>query len=108
MEMTTKKTDAALIVSIKGRIDGEYPMQVRRHLSEWLDEYPFIILDCQELEYIDSSGLGALLFVLRKALEKGGDIRIAAPVPAVMMVLELTRTEKIFQVSDTVEDALAS
>jgi anti-sigma B factor antagonist len=57
---------------------------------------------------MDSSGLGVLVSCLRKAVVKGGDIRLAALAPKVRMLLELTRVDKVFQTFVKVEDALTS
>lgn len=106
MEIKKKEKNNILIVSLKGRMDGEYPTEAKKILQPWLEKSPFMILDCRELEYIDSSGLGVFLSCLRRAVALGGDIRIAAPLPAVQMVLELTRTEKVFKIFKTVSRAM--
>ncbi len=49
-----------------------------------------IVVDLSETEFIDSSGLGALIAGLKIARKAGGDLCIAAPTQQVCTVLELT------------------
>ncbi|MEM7210788.1 MAG: STAS domain-containing protein [Pseudomonadota bacterium] len=60
-----------------------------------------LVIDFSEVQFMDSSGLGALVGSL-KYLASGGVIEIAAPCDAIQKVLRLTRMNKVFQVRDTV------
>lgn len=57
-----------------------------------------IDIDCAALEFLDSSGLGALISLQKLALERGGRLRLLKPGPAVMQVLELTRLHRVFEI----------
>jgi anti-anti-sigma factor len=58
-----------------------------------------IDFDCASLDFIDSSGLGALISVQKLAGERGGKLRLLAPKPAVIQLLELTRLNRVFEVA---------
>ena len=58
-----------------------------------------IIVDFSSIEFMDSSGLGALVGAM-KIMGTGGTIEIAAPNDAVMKVLRLTRMNKVFTIHD--------
>ncbi|WP_415854358.1 STAS domain-containing protein [Sinomonas sp. G460-2] len=49
-----------------------------------------LVLDLAEVDFMDSSGLGAIVVCLRAAREAGGDLRLANAGEQVRMVLELT------------------
>ncbi len=100
--------ESLLIVSLTGRLDGEAPELFREQIRNLLDGTPRLVLDLARLEYMDSSGLGALISCLRTAIQKGGDIRLARLVPSVRMLLELTRADRIFEVFETREAAISS
>ena len=65
-----------------------------------------VVLDCDGIDFIDSSGLGVLIAVLKRVTEHGGDLKLARLPKKVRMVFEITRAYKIFQICDTVEEAL--
>lgn len=49
-----------------------------------------ITVDLSDLEFIDSSGLAALMRAAIRQREKGGDLVLQAPTPSTLRVLEIT------------------
>ena len=49
-----------------------------------------LVLDLNELTFLDSSGLGALVLLLARARSDGWSLLLAAPQPAVAMVLRIS------------------
>lgn len=66
-----------------------------------------VVVDLSATEFIDSSGLGALVASLKLARQAGGDLRLAATTPQVDTVLELTNLKRVLKPSRTVGDARA-
>ena len=56
----------------------------------------------------DSSGMGALVGILRTMTHEGGDMRIAGLLPEVHTIFELTRLHRIFDIYDTVSAAITA
>jgi len=108
MNITYAKNGQIQIVKLAGRLAGSATAAVRQGLATQLDDGSCLIIDCSALDYMDSSGLGVFVSSLRKAVVKGGDIRLAALMPKVRMLLELTRVDKVFHTYANVEDALTS
>ena len=67
-----------------------------------------LVLDLGGTDFIDSSGLGALVACLREARQAGGDLRVANIGQQVEMVLELTGTRRIILAYPSVEAAYAN
>ena len=65
-----------------------------------------LVVDLRAVDFIDSSGLGALIGGLKSARQQGGDLRIAAAGDQVRAVLKLTNLDRILSPYDTVEEAL--
>jgi anti-sigma B factor antagonist len=65
-----------------------------------------LVIDMQKTLFIDSSGLGGLLSSLKSVIKKQGDIRIARPTPQALTLLRLTRLHRVFEIHDTLEDAI--
>jgi len=64
-----------------------------------------VVVDLSGVQFMDSSGLGALIASLKQARENKGDLRIAAPSKQVSMVLKLSNVDSILTPFDTVEEA---
>ena len=61
----------------------------------------------QGVTFVDSAGLCCLVSIL-KALPSGGRVRLVGVQPAVKILFDLTRLERIFPMFPTVEEALAA
>ena len=95
------------------------------HLSGSLDMYSFsrlesqinsffqqgqywIVLDCRDLDYIGSAGLGALIGFAKQAREHSGDVKLLNVPERVFKIIELLGFSKVLQVHNTEESALES
>ena len=64
-----------------------------------------LVVDLHAVDFIDSSGLGALIGGLKAARQQGGDLRIANAGDQVRAVLKLTNLDRILSPYATVEEA---
>jgi len=64
-----------------------------------------VVVNLAETDFMDSSGLGALIGCLKAARQAGGDLRIAGVQPQVKMVLELTNMDRVLTAYPTAEAA---
>ena len=65
-----------------------------------------LVLDLSGVEFVDSSGLGAIVACLKR-LGPRGDLAIAGAKGPVSRLFTLTRMDKVFRLHDTVEAAVA-
>ena len=78
-------------VSLRGEVDVLTVDQVRMALSDALAARPRqIVVDLAELSFIDSTGLGALVFGFQRARDLGIGFRLARPGRRVHQVLMLS------------------
>jgi anti-sigma B factor antagonist len=63
-----------------------------------------VVVDLAGTDFMDSTGLGALISGLKTTRLAGGDLRIARPGTQVMTVLKLTKLDQILHPHDTVEE----
>jgi anti-sigma B factor antagonist len=66
------------------------------------------ILDLSELQYMDSAGLGALLKAYVAVQKTGARIVLAGVLPRVRDLLQLTKTDALFQVYPSTDEAVAA
>jgi anti-sigma B factor antagonist len=95
------------VVRAKGRLDLVGAPQLRTVVDGAVAEGERrIVLDLGGVEFIDSSGLGAVINGLRAARQAGGDLRVAGASGQVVVAMELMKLDKMFRRYDSVEDAL--
>ena len=76
-------------------------------MQECLGKGTAIIVDLAKVEYIDSSGVASLVETFQAAKGKKLDFKLAAVSEASLRVLKLARLDSVFEICDTVEDAIA-
>jgi anti-sigma B factor antagonist len=57
-----------------------------------------VIVDMSGVEFCDSTGMNVLLSCLRQVRERGGELELAAPRPAVMKILQVTGLDSVFTI----------
>lgn len=67
-----------------------------------------LVLDLEALEYVDSTGVGALVAALKKFQAGGRQILLAAPQRRVLSGLRVTHLDTLFPIFATLGEALAS
>jgi anti-anti-sigma factor len=78
----------------------------RKVVSKNIDEGPTnIVLDLSKIDFVDSSGLGALVQLVKKAQSAGGTLQIVTN-PRVTQTVKLVRLEKFLSLQPSVEEAL--
>jgi anti-sigma B factor antagonist len=98
-----------LVVSLKEkRLDAVIAASFRDALVERIDQgQRNIVLDMAQVSFMDSSGLGAVVFIL-KHLGHKGRLHICGVTPGVMAVLKLTRMDRVLKTFETRQAAIAA
>ncbi len=65
-----------------------------------------LIVDLTNVEFLDSTGLGALIGAQRRAREVGGELRLVVKEGQIVRLLRITGLLKIFAVYPTLDDAV--
>lgn len=96
------------VAVLGGRLDLLSASDVKRQLQDAVGQgLHRLVVDLHGVPFIDSSGLGALIAVLKATRVAGGDLRIARPGEQVRYVLEISMLDRVLVCHPTVEDALA-
>ncbi|WP_025161509.1 STAS domain-containing protein [Paraclostridium bifermentans] len=86
-------------VDINGELDVAGADKVKTHLNRLIEEQPVDIkMDFTNLEYIDSTGLGALIGVLKRLKVNDKDIYVLNARKNVKKIFSITGLDKIFKV----------
>ncbi|MFQ5438750.1 MAG: STAS domain-containing protein [Paracoccaceae bacterium] len=106
MELLREDRDGAAIIRYQGaRLDAASAIRFKDRFRDLIDgETQRYILDLSEVDFMDSSGLGAVVAVFKLLGEKHA-LDLAALTPAVDRVFRLTRMDSVFRIFQTIEEA---
>lgn len=96
LELNTEKNGDETIVHGKGRITSATTEHFQNTIRGLIPGSKRIVLDLTSVDYIDSSGLGALVSVYMAAGRANCDLELANPKPRVMDLLKVTKLASVF------------
>ena len=106
-ELDTDVAQDAAVVRVATRLTMVNATELRTAVGSAVEQgRTTVVVDLGECEFMDSSGLGAIIGGLKVARQAGGDLRIARLSPQVRTVLELTNLDRVLRPYPTVEAAL--
>jgi len=105
MDLNTSECGSPIVVALRGELDVTDAASAAIALAAAAARGRIIIIDLGGLEFIDSSGVAALVRVRKHAQHAGGNVLLAAPQRQVLRVLTVTRLIDDFSVHACVADA---
>ncbi len=99
METHIEKWNDYVLVTIRGRLDTTQSDAFEKKMLELLESGANkIILNCEKLEYISSSGLRVLLIMLKKVTAVGGNFYLSSLQPVIREIFEISGFTTIFRI----------
>ena len=97
------------VVTVGGEIDVYTAPLVREKLDEQITAgRTDIVVDLTDVTFLDSTGLGVLVGRLKLTRTMGGSMRIVGTDDRVLKVFSITGLDKVFEMHDDLESALAA
>ena len=97
------------VVHCHGRIvAGNEVFTLHAQVGDAVEKFGDVVLQLDSVEFIDSSGLGALMRLMQAARAKGGDVKLCGLPPNIRKVLEMTHLLPQFETYDAIEEAITA
>jgi anti-anti-sigma factor len=94
------------IIRLNGLLDAFSEPTFRKVLGNLIDDTPVdMIVDLSKIEFLDSSGLGALVQIAKKLKDAGLTLQIVSNT-RVTQTVKLVRLEKFLSLQNSVDDAI--
>lgn len=109
MVVTFSKEQGVGIIQVGSALTAASVDSFREQLAKWQEAEADVrnyVVDLKQVDFMDSAGLGTMIAVLKRISEHGGDLKVACLQKKPRMVFEITRAYKVFEIYDTVEDAV--
>lgn len=110
LEIVEKESSGVTVLILSGRVVlGDESNQLRTKLKDMLGKGKNrIVLDLAEVKYIDSAGLGALVAGFTSAQNQGAHMKLANLTKKFDEQLHITKLVTVFDVYESVDDAVKS
>jgi anti-sigma B factor antagonist len=111
MDMLSIETDnrqSVSVLKVKGRVDSETAPELDDALAKLLqNNRNKIVLNLQDVNYMSSAGLRAMVKAYQSANKSGGDVRLAAVSEPIEVILRTVGMMQMFKMFSTSEEAAA-
>lgn len=110
MDLVKEKIGDVTIINIKNeRLDNNIAPELKTELLMLLEEKVFkVLINITNVNYADSSGLGALLFGLRQFRDNDGTIKLLGANSRVLSLIRIAKLEKILLNFEDKQEAIKS
>jgi anti-sigma B factor antagonist len=109
LQISERRDGPTSVLELTGEVDAYTSPSFREAMISALGTgRKDLIISMERVEYIDSSGLGALVGGLKRASEQHGRILIVCSKPQVTRVFEITGLVRVFPIFESVEAACAA
>ncbi|MCI0531957.1 MAG: WecB/TagA/CpsF family glycosyltransferase, partial [candidate division Zixibacteria bacterium] len=98
--------DKIAILNIVGRVDFTNSSTITQKGQEALEAAPNLIVNLEQTAFLDSTGIGALVGLAKRARDAGGQMKLAAVPESVMKVLTMLRLNQFFEFIKHIEEGL--
>ncbi len=98
MQITETKIDDSIQLSIEGQVDTITSAQLQQSILVAFQKSKNVILDLEQVPYMSSTGLRALLLGQKTATSKGGTMKVLHVQPAVMQVFQMSGFDSILSI----------
>jgi anti-anti-sigma factor len=107
LDINVKELPGGAVAYLRGQADGETSTGMLRSLVDLLETHPpRLVVVMNDLEFIDSRGLGALIGVYHRAEEQQCQFRLVTADPQIMRIMQITGLCKVMPMCASEGEAL--
>jgi anti-sigma B factor antagonist len=109
LEIDVARRAGYTVVSPQGEIDFATGPQLKDAITELLVAGEVnLIIDLQAVDFIESTGLGALIGGRRRAHALTGSLRLVCTEEQMLKIFRITGLDKVFEIHDSLDDAIGA
>ena len=108
-EQITGETMEVTLISVTGpSLNASNSKTFKAEIAPVLQSAKRLVIDMSAVQFVDSSGLGAILSCLRQLNEHGADMKVFGLSKSVRALFELVRIHKVIDIHNSKEEAISA
>jgi anti-sigma B factor antagonist len=109
LSLDTRHENGHTIIEVGGEIDVYTAPKLRDRISELVADGNYkLVIDMENVDFLDSTGLGVLVGGLKKLRAHDGSMQLICTQERLLKIFRITQLAKVFAIYDTQADALAA
>jgi anti-sigma B factor antagonist len=109
LSVSTSERDDVAVVTVSGEVDVYTAPQLRSALEDQMvNGQTRIVIDLEEVGFLDSTGLGVLVGRLKAVTKAGGWLRVVCTEERILRLFAITGLDQVLPVHDSVDAAVSA
>jgi anti-sigma B factor antagonist len=109
IDIADEEVDGWTVVRASGEIDVATAPGLREQLTAVVEAGTHhVVVDLEDVGFIDSTGLGVLVGALRRARIAEGDVRLVCTNPRILKVFQATGLDEVFTIGATLDETVGA
>jgi len=109
LRLESRPVGEVFVVQCVGRmVAGNEIFTLHSQVADAIEKYGDVVLQLDRLDFVDSSGLGALMRLMQAARAKGRDLKLSGVSPRIRKMLDLTHLSSQFEIHESLEEAITA
>ena len=109
LSLSTRVEGDRTVVEVGGEIDVYTAPKLREQLVDLVTDGTYhIVVDMENVDFLDSTGLGVLVGGLKRVRSHDGSLRLVCTQERILKIFRITGLTKVFPIHDSVADAVAA
>jgi len=105
IEISNKQEDDIFYIVVKGDVDASSSIHLDESINQATQNHKKILIDCRELEYISSAGLGVFMSYINELEDKNIRLIIYGLSEKVKHVFQILGLDQLLTIKSTEEEA---
>lgn len=109
LSLTTRVVNDRTVVEVAGEVDVYTAPKLREVFIDLVAQGTYhIVVDMEQVEFLDSTGLGVLVGGLKRVRAHDGTLRLVCTQDRILKIFRVTGLTKVFPLHKTVDEAVAA
>jgi anti-sigma B factor antagonist len=109
LSLESREMDGRSVVAVGGEIDVYTAPKLRDKITDLVSAgHNAIVVDMENVDFLDSTGLGVLVGGLKKVRAENGSLQIVCSQDRLLKIFRITGLAKVFTIHSSLDDALRS
>jgi len=109
LSLDTSHENGRTVIDVGGEIDVYTAPKLRDRISELVADGNYdLVIDLENVDFLDSTGLGVLVGGLKKLRAHDGSMQLVCTQDRLLKIFRITQLEKVFDIFASRDEALAA
>ncbi len=108
--LNVEKIGNVLVVSfnMENKLNVTVSQRIKLEITKLIVPHTKLVINLNGINYIDSTGFGMMLSILRTCKNNNSDLKLCNIAPEVMELIKLLQLQTVFDIKNSVNEAVES